>query len=146
VNTRTRRALGCAPTDRITADLAAMLPLPPVAPATGWRTSTRLARDHYVRLDGNDFSVHPAVIGRRIEVLADLHRVRAVCDGRPVADHERIWAKHQTISAADHVAAARALRAQRVGRLRPAPPAGEVEIRPLSDYDIALGLTDGGVA
>ena len=146
VNTRPRRALGCAPTDRIAADLAAMLPLPPVAPATGWRTSTRLARDHYVRLDGNDYSVHPTVIGRRVEVVADLARVRVLCEGRIVADHERVWARHQTISAAEHVAAARALRAQRVGVLRPAPPAGEVEIRPLSDYDTALGLTDGGVA
>jgi transposase len=146
VNTRPRRALGCAPTGRIAADLERMLPLPPVAPATGWRTGTRLARDHYVRLDGNDYSVHPAVIGRRIEVLADLHRVRAVCDGRVVADHERIWAKHQTISTEEHLTAARALRAARIGLLRPAPPGGEVEIRPLSDYDIALGLTDGGVA
>ena len=148
VNTRVRRALGCAPTDRIAADLERMLTLPPVAPATGWRSSTRLARDHYVRLDGNDYSVHPGVIGRRIEVLGDLTRVRAVCDGRMVADHERIWAKHQTISAEEHVTAARALRAARVGLLRPAPP-GEVEIRSLSDYDTALGLTDdaaGGVA
>ena len=64
VNTRTRRALGCAPTERITADRQAMLSLPPVAPATGWRSWTRLARDHYIRLDGNDYSVHPAVIGR----------------------------------------------------------------------------------
>jgi len=150
VNTRTRRALGCAPTDRITADLQRMLTLPPVAPVTGWRASTRLARDHYVRLDGNDYSVHPAVIGRRIEVVADLARVRALCDGRVVADHERAWARHQTISADEHVTAARALRAERVGLLRPAPPAGEVEVRPLSDYDAALGLTDdtaaGGVA
>ncbi len=45
-----------------------MLPLPPVAPATGWRSSLRLPRDHYVRLDCNDYSVHPAVIGRRVEV------------------------------------------------------------------------------
>ena len=146
VNTRPRRALGCAPTDRIAADLERMLPLPPVAPATGWRSSTRLARDHYVRLDGNDYSVHPAVIGRRVEIVADLARVRVLCDGRPVADHERIWARHQTISAEEHVTAARALRAARLGLLRPAPPAGEVEIRPLSDYDTALGLTDGGVA
>ena len=145
VNTRPRRALGCAPTDRIAADLERMLPLPPVAPATGWRSSTRLARDHYVRLDGNDYSVHPAVIGRRVEIVADLARVRVLCDGRPVADHERIWARHQTISAEEHVAA-RALRAARLGLLRPAPPAGEVEIRPLADYDTALGLTDGGVA
>ena len=146
VNTRPRRALGCAPTERIAADRQRMLALPPVAPATGWRTSTRLARDHYVRLDGNDYSVHPAVVGRRIEVIADLHRVQALCDGRLVADHDRVWAKHQTISADEHVSAARALRAQRIGVLRPAPPAGEVEIRPLSDYDDALGLTDGGVA
>ena len=150
VNTRTRRALGCAPTDRIAADLAAMLTLPPVAPATGWRASTRLARDHYVRLDGNDYSVHPGVIGRRVEVLADLARVRVLCEGRVVADHERIWARHQTISADEHVAAARALRAQRVGLLRSTTPAGEVEVRALSDYDSALGLTDdttaGGVA
>ena len=146
VNTRPRRALGCAPTDRITADRERMLPLPPVAPATGWRSSTRLARDHYVRLDGNDYSVHPAVIGRRVEVVADLHRVRVLCDGRVVADHDRIWAKHQTISADEHITAAKALRAARIGLLRPAPPGGEVEIRPLSDYDTALGLTDDTAA
>ncbi len=144
-NTRPRRALGCAPADRIATDLAAMLALPPVAPVTGWRSSTRLARDHYVRLDGNDYSVHPTVIGRRVEVVADLARVRVLCDGREMADHERAWARHQTISAAEHVAAARALRAQRIGLLRPAPPA-EVEIRSLSDYDTALGLTEDTAA
>jgi len=26
------------------------------APSTGWRASVRLPRDHYVRLDGNDYS------------------------------------------------------------------------------------------
>ena len=49
VNTRTRRALGCAPTDRIDADRAAMLSLPPVAPATGWCSSLRLPPDHYIQ-------------------------------------------------------------------------------------------------
>src|SRR6185312_3544527 len=78
--------------------LQRMLALPPVAPATGWRAALRLPRDHYIRLDGNDYSVHPAVIGRRIEVIADLNRVRALCEGRPVADHKRIWAWHQTMS------------------------------------------------
>lgn len=104
----------------------------------------RLPRDHYVRLDGNDYSVHPGVIGRRIEVVADLFRVQAFCDGRCVADHERIWAKHQTISDPEHLAAAKALRRERISVVR---PAGEpdVEIRALSDYDSALGL-DGDVA
>lgn len=145
VNTRPRRALGCAPTDRIAADRHAMLALPPVAPATGWRASTRLARDHYIRLDSNDYSVHPAVIGRRVEVIADLDRVRVLCDGRPVADHQRVWAKHQTISDAEHLAAANGLRRARIGLVRPAPEP-EVQIRCLADYDVALGLDDGGVA
>ena len=68
----------------------------------GGATSTRLARDHYVRLDSNDYSVHPAVIGRRIEVVADLDRVRVFCDGKTVADHERVWAWHQTITDPEH--------------------------------------------
>ena len=144
VNARPRRALGCAPTDRITADRQAMLALPPVAPVTGWRSSLRLPRNHYVRLDSNDYSVHPAVIGRRIEVVADLQKVKAFCDGRLVADHERIWAWHQTISDSEHVAAAKALRRERVGVLRPVPEP-DVQIRCLDDYDQALGL-DGGVA
>ena len=71
-NLRIRLVLGCAAADRITADRAAMLTLPPVAPTVGWRATTRLARDHYIRLDSNDYSVHPQVIGRRIEIAADL--------------------------------------------------------------------------
>ena len=146
VNARTRRALGCAPTDRIAADRQAMLTLPPVAPATGWRHSTRLARDHYVRLDSNDYSVHPAVIGRRIEVVADLDRVRVFCEGRVVADHQRVWAWHQTITDPEHLQAAKVLRRTRVGALRPVRDAEAelaVEQRRLADYDTALGIDLG---
>jgi transposase len=144
VNTRRRRALGCTPTDRIAADRQAMMALPPVPPATGWRYSLRLPRDHYIRLDSNDYSVHPAVIGRRIEVIANLHRVKVFCDGKAVADHERTWAWHQTISDPDHVAAAKLLRRERVAVPRPAAEP-DVQIRCLNDYDTALGL-DSGVA
>jgi transposase len=143
-NRRWRRALGCAPADRIAADKAAMLALPPVAPATGWRASLRLPRDYYVRLDSNDYSVDPAVIGRRIEVAASLERVRAFCDGRMAADHERVWARHQTLTDPAHWAAAQALRRQRLAVVRrPAEP--DVQIRCLADYDTALGL-DGGTS
>jgi transposase len=143
-NHRQHRVLGCRPVDRVEADRAAMLALPPVPPTVGWRASTRLPRDHYVRLDGNDYSVHPGAIGRRIEVVADLDRVRVFCDGKPVADHERIWAKHQTLHDPAHLAAANALRQSRLHVVRP-PEQTEVEIRRLRDYDAALG-TDGGVA
>ena len=64
--TRWRRHLGCAPADRIAADRAVMTSLPPVAPATGWRRAGRLPRDHYVRLDGNDYSRQDPLIAVRI--------------------------------------------------------------------------------
>jgi transposase len=143
-NTRRHRVLGCRPSDRIEADKAAMLPLPPVAPVVGWRWSSRLPRDHYVRVDGNDYSVHPGVIGRRIEITVDLRRVTVFCDGKLVADHERVWAKHQTLHDPAHLAAAKALRQQRLQVVRPADQT-DVEVRRLADYDAALGI-DGGVA
>ena len=146
VNTRTRRVLGCAPTDRIGADRAAMLALPPVAPATGWCSSLRLPRDHYVRLDSNDYSVHPTGIGRRVLVRAELDRVQAFCDGELLADHERIWAAHQTISDPDHVEAAKVLRRKHFSVARPVSEP-QVQIRSLADYDAACGVDiDGGVA
>lgn len=48
-NQRQHRRLGCRPVDRWHADRAAMLELPPVDPVVGWRFTTRLPRDHYVR-------------------------------------------------------------------------------------------------
>ena len=111
-----------------------------MAPATGWRRAGRLPRDHYVRLDGNDYSVDPAVIGRRIEITADLARVRVWCDGRLAADHERAWARHQTITDPARLAAARQLRAARRLLAPVTGPAGtEVERRDLAVYDAVCG-------
>jgi transposase len=138
-STRWRRHLQCSPADRIAADRAAMIALPPVAPVTGWHKTARLPRDYYVRLDGNDYSVDPAVIGRRVEVTADLHRVRVLCDGRVAADHERCWARHQTISDPAHLEAAKALRAVRRLAVVPGPRDAEVEQRDLSVYDRLSG-------
>ena len=143
-NSRAKRSLGCAPADRIGADRQAMLTLPPVPPVTGWQTTGRLARDHYVRLDSNDYSVHPCAVGRRILIRADLDRVRVWCDGQLVADHERVWARHQTISDGEHLVAAKLLRLGRADLVRP-PQDTQVETRNLIDYDTALGL-DGGAA
>jgi transposase len=146
-NTRWRRALGCPAAERVTADRQAMLTLPPVPPATGWRSAARLARDHYIRLDANDYSVHPGAIGRRVEITAGLERVKVMCEGRVVAGHERIWARHQTITDPAHLAAAKALRRDRIAVVRP-PRDADVQIRCLADYDTALGTgsADGTVA
>ena len=140
-NTRQHRGLGCRPVDRFDADRAAMLTLPPIVPPLGWQLSVRLPRDYYVRLDGNDYSVDPAVIGRRVEVCADLTTVTVTCGGRMVAAHDRCWARHQTITDPQHRASARHL-AQLPHAPNPVPtPAGEVQQRALTDYDAAFGLT-----
>ena len=77
-----------------------------------------------------------------------LDRVQAFCDGRLVANHDRVWARHQSIADPEHVTAAQRLRLERIGLLRPvAEP--DVEIRRLADYDSVLGVEDideGGVA
>lgn len=144
-NARTHRSLGCRPVDRWSADAAAMVELPPTPPAVGWVSTIRLGRDHYVRLDANDYSVHPAAIGRKVTITADLNTVRIHCDATLVGHHQRCWAKHQTISDPAHVSAAAELRTRR--RLMPAAPADDtgVTYRDLTDYDRILGI-DGEVA
>mgnify|MGYP002652047795 CR=1 FL=1 len=144
-NARTHRSLGCRPTDRWATDSAAMVALPPAPPAVGWTTTVRLGRDHYVRLDANDYSVHPSVIGRKVTVTADLHTVLIYCDAALVGEHQRCWASHQTISDPTHITAAARLRTQRWLATAPPPDDSGVDYRDLADYDRILGL-DGEVA
>lgn len=136
-NQRQHRRLGCRPIDRWKADRAAMVALPPVAPTSGWTTSLRLPRDHYVRLDANDYSVHPRAVGRRVVVTADLEHVVVTFDGARVAHHARCWARHQTVTDPAHVQAAARLRQ---ARHEPPPPSGEVAYRDLTDYDRIFDL------
>jgi transposase len=143
-NARHHRRIECRPADRIEADRAAMVGLPPVAPTVGWRTSTRLARDHYVRIASNDYSVHPSVIGRMVEVVADPEQVTVTCGGQLVARHARCWAAHQTITDPAHARAAAVLRRSKIQAVR-ASAEMEVEERRLSDYDALLGI-EGVVA
>ena len=114
------RTIKARPVDRLDADRAAMLPLPPVAPAVGWVNRVRLGRDYYVRVDSSDYSVDPAVIGRFVDVTADLARVEVRHEGRLVAAHDRVWARGMTITDPAHVAAAKVLREQ-YQQPRPAP-------------------------
>lgn len=144
-NARSHRSLGCRPVDRWAADAAAMLALPPSPPAVGWATTIRLGRDHYVRLDANDYSVHPCAIGRKVTVTADLDTVRIHCDTVLVGEHRRCWAKHQTISDPVHVRAADELRARRRLVTTAAFDETAVAYRDLADYDRILGV-DGEVA
>jgi transposase len=143
-NSRIVRTIKTRPVDLLDADKAAMLPLPPVAPVVGWVNRVRLGRDYYVRVDSSDYSVDPGVIGRFVDVTADLSRVEVRHEGRLVATHERVWARGMTISDPAHVAAAKVLREQ-FQRPRPSADPDEGLVRDLAEYDRAFGLVDTGL-
>ncbi len=145
-NARKRRSLqGAAASERIGADRAAMGALPPIEePVIGWRNSLVLPRDHYVRLDTCDYSVHPSAVGQRVEVSADLQTVRIHRGGLLVGEHQRCWARQQTITDPTHRQAADAMRHAFQARTAAGrgPAADEVQERDLSAYDRAFGLLD----
>jgi len=143
-NARIVRTIKARPVDLLDADKAVMLPLPPVAPAVGWVNRVRLGRDYYVRVDSSDYSVDPAVIGRFVDVTADLSRVEVRHEGRLVAAHDRLWARGMTITDPVHVAAAKVLREEFQRPRHPVDP-DDVLVRDLADYDRAFGLIDGGL-
>jgi transposase len=138
-NARTVRALKARPMDLLGVDTAAMLALPPLAPSAGLCFRVRLPRDYYVRVFGNDYSVHPAAIGRMVDVAADLHLVSVRLEGRVIADHPRSWGNALTITDPGHVSAAARLR-EAFGQPRSLPADAVVVLRDLADYDAAFGV------
>lgn len=142
-NARTVRSIQGRPIDRLPTDLAAMAVLPPMPPVTGFKHRVRISRDYYVRLDRNDYSVHPSMIGRLVDFTLTMDRVIGVCDQQVVADHPRCWAKHQVITDPEHVQVAATLRSafnkiRRTTARETHEPV--VQSRPLSEYDKLFGL------
>ena len=94
------------------------------------RIVVRVPGDPHVRVDTNDYSLDPALVGRRVEVRVSQREITAVCldTGELGCRHERSFAKHRTITALEHARAVRAAHRQ--------PEQGlEVQIRSLADYD-----------
>ena len=85
-----------------------------------------------VRIDSNDYSLDPSLVGRRVDVRVSQREVTAACldSGEVACAHRRSFAKHRTITALEH---ARTLRQQRAARHEP-----EVELRPLTRYDALI--------
>jgi transposase len=137
-NRRFHRGIRARPCDRIEEDHQAMLPLPPLMPDPSWRHGVRLGRDHYVRFETCDYSVHPKAIGSRVEVHADLEWVVVRRATEEVARHRRSLALHRTITDPVHAEARAVL--QRHARA-PSPRVCEldVEVRDLEVYDTVAG-------
>lgn len=106
-NTWQRPPLSYPPSALIDAERKAMLPLPPIPPATGWRLHMRVGGQPFIRFDSNEYSVHPALTGQTIELAADLSHVRILYERKVVAEHDRAWARGQTIYDPAHGTAAR---------------------------------------
>ena len=108
-------------------------------PDPSFSYSTRLARDHYVRFDVNDYSVNPRFVGRMVRLRADLDHVVVVSAGEiEVARHRRRLAKPpEPLGPEPRHDASHDARPRRF-----AVPTleTEVEARDLSEYDKALGV------
>jgi transposase len=130
-NARAHKTLRCRPLDRLVEEHGVMRPLPAREPDTDRRWVTRVAPDPHVRVDTNDYSLDPRLVGRRVEVRVSQREVVAVVldTGELACRHERLFAKHRTITALAH---ARALRERRG---EPARADVAVEQRSLEIYD-----------
>ena len=108
-----------------------MAPLPSRMPDTAKRWVSRVPPDPHLRVDTNDYSLDPALVGRRVEIIVDQRTVAAVAldTGELACRHARAFARHRTITALEH---ARALRAGRQ------PARAVVEVRPLERYDALI--------
>lgn len=123
-----------------------MRPLPPIDPSVVFRNVVRLPRDYYVRVFSNDYSVDPSMIGRIVDVTADLSTVTVSHDGVVVSSHERRWAKQLTVTNPEHVTKAAELRRKfqlLKGQRRAEPEV--VDTHELSSYDEAFGVNVSGV-
>ena len=130
-NGRQHRTTRARPVDRLQQELEVMARLPGQPPDVDRRWVTRVAPDPFVRVDTNDYSLDPGLVGRRVEVRVSQREISAVVldTGELACLHQRSFAKHRTVTALEH---ARTLQAGR----RPAEPA--VEVRLLDVYDTLI--------
>ena len=132
INARTHKTLRARPVDRLAEEHRVMVALPAPMPDTARRWVTRVSADPYLRIDTNDYSLDPLLVGRRVEVRVDQREIRAAAldTGEVACAHPRSFARHRTITALQH---ARALHDARQ------PPAETVvEVRPLARYDALI--------
>jgi Integrase core domain len=129
-NRRLHRTLRRRPVDLLAEERQAMRPLPERAPDTERRWVLRVPPDPHVRVDTNDYSLDPRLVGRRVEIRVDQRQVTGIAldTGELACRHQRLFARHRTITALEHARALKA--ARRGGRAEP-----EVETRPLARYD-----------
>lgn len=138
-NVRLHRSLRVRPVDRFESERERMRPLPEPAPDLDRRLVVRVPPQPYARVDRNDYSLDPRLVGRRVEVRVSQREVSAVAldTGEQACRHRRVFAAHQELTAPEHQQALEQLRRERYARER-APREVEVEVRSLERYDALI--------
>jgi transposase len=131
VNQRVHRTTRAVIAERLAAERERMRPLPEPMPDCDRRFVARVPAQPYLRVDTNDYSLDPRLVGRRVEVRVSQREIAAVAmdTGELACRHRRRFARHLTFTDQAHQAALDRLRGERRGRHV------DVELRPLARYD-----------
>lgn len=131
VNARKHRSTHEVVTERLASERRHMRALPTVMPDTEQRFVARVPSQPYLRIDRNDYSLHPRLLHRRVEVRVSQTHVTAIAldSGELACRHRRVFAGALAFTDPAHQKALDELRGQR----RRSEP--EVERRPLARYD-----------
>jgi hypothetical protein len=132
-NRRLHRTLRRRPFDLLAEEREYMRPLPAMGPEPDRRWVLRVPPDPHVRVDTNDYSLDPRLVGQRVEIRVSQREVLAVAldTGELAARHTRCFARHKTLTALEHARALKVARRGSGGEL-------EVETRPLARYDALI--------
>ena len=132
INQRVHRTTRAVVAERLAEEHALMRPLPQMMPDSERRFVTRVPAQPYLRIDRNDYSLDPRLVGRRVELRVSQRELIAVAldTGELAARHTRVFAGGLAFTDPAHQAALDELRGER-RRGRDVV----VERRPLARYD-----------
>lgn len=137
-NNRVHETLREQPEARLERERDHLRALPAEPAVTAERSVLRVPAQPWVRVDTNDYSIDPAMAGRRIELHVSQERVtaRELNTNTLAADHSRVFARHIVITDPAHQTKLDSMRtAWRGQRSAGAARSVEVETRDLAYYD-----------
>jgi transposase len=135
INARVHRTTRAVVAERLAEEHALMRALPAAMPDSDRRFVARVPAQPYLRIDRNDYSLDPRLVGRRVEVRVTQSEVTAVAldTGELACRHARVFAGGLAFTDPDHQATLERLRGER-RRGREV----DVELRPIARYDALI--------
>jgi transposase len=136
INAREHRTTRAVVAERLAAERERMRPLPAAMPDSDRRFVVRVPAQPYLRVDRNDYSLDPRLVGRRVEVRVTQRELIAVAldTGELACRHARAFAGGLCFTDPAHQRALDQLRGERRRDRREL----DVERRPLARYDALI--------